>query len=336
MSAINALLTRLNALEAKVTAQAETIELMSLMTPLEALNEGLKGAEPKAKKEFITLMQAMIAEFAEAPAAEAKAPALTIKAPASKGAKEVKEVKEKVKRAATNPTGPAAYNAKLQEVWQEMVEETGQEVEEGEGKLVEAAKKAGISYRDAQRETAIRQIMEQEGKDREEAEELFTGRKADEAARKAAKAAGLPTPKASATPKAKAEAGVKVKASKKAAKAEAEVIAAASAASSGPQTPAFPASPKASSASAQPALTIKVPKAAAKVATPQPEAEAEDEKATFLAGLAELGIEEKTIKGKVYYFDASTNEVFAKVEGVYDLGEAVGVLDAKTGKIVKA
>jgi hypothetical protein len=401
MSAIAALLTRFNALEAKIAAQAEQLELISLMTPLQALNEGLKGADAEAKREFVRLMQEMVNEYADASEASeakaSKAPALSIKAPKGKKEKaEAAEEKPKKKRAATNATGPAAYNAKLRSVWREMVsaaiEEELPELPEVTGeaevdaKAEEAyvaafgalAKKVGISYRDAQKETAILQIMEQEGKERAEAEELFAGRKADEKAAKAAKAAGLPTPKATATPKPKAaksaapSAASSPKAAKKAAKAEeaaaasSTVLAAAAALSAGaysPHTPAFcPPSPvAASSASAMPALTIKVPaekaepaaakaepakaepKAAAAKAKSEPpkpaakvvKAEMSEEEREFKAGLLELGIVEKKIQGKVYYWDAESQEVYGpKKEGVFDLGEPIGLFDEESGEIV--
>jgi hypothetical protein len=331
MSAIQSLIARLNALEEKV-------ELLSLCTPLEALNEGLKGASEDKKREYVTLLKAMIDEHwspeGPQPAITAKAAGLSIKVPA-KAAKE-----EKPKRAATNPEGPAAYNAKLQEVWQQMVEEAGVEVEEG--KLIEAAKTAGISYRAAQRETSIRQIMEQEGKDHEEAEALFDGRKADAAAAKEAKKAGTPKPAPTVAPKptaAKASTPKAPKAAKAAApkaeaakaeapKAEAEVIAAASsasfsAASLAPLKPVATLA-AAASASSSPAFSPHTPPSTS-------------EEAEFAAKLAEANIKETTIKGQVYYVDQDSMEVFGpKKAGVFELGDCVGMYNAKKGSIVKS
>ena len=362
---IAALLTRFNALEAKVAEQAEQLELLSLMTPLQAITEGLKGAEPAGKREFIAILNGLIAEFgeeviAEAAAKPAKVSGLSIKAP--------KEEKvEKKKRAPTNHTGPAAYNAKLREVWRAMVAEAIEEElpelpevtgeAEVDAKAEEAyvaafgalAKKAGISYRDSQRETAILTIMEQEGKERAEAEALFAGRKADEKAAKEAKKSGAKTP-APTTPRkpAKAKSAAPSAASSpkvaKAPKAAApEVVAAAKA-----ETLVAAAASLMSSASASASptpLSIRVP-AEKPVAAKTAPAEKKTKKAAkpevseaereFLASLVELGIEEKTIAGKVYFYDSSTEELYAKVEGVFDLGDKVGVFDPETDSIVSA
>ena len=168
------------------------------------------------------------------------------------------------------------------------------------------------SYKEAQVELAIRKIMEEEDKEREEAEAIYAAKQAEKAAKKEAKAAGLPTPKAK-TPKVKA-----AKTPKKAAES-APSSPKSSAAEAGGAAPAAKAAPK-------PELSIKRPAAKAEAEEAEPEVD-------MAAQFEEMGIQELEIDGKPYYVDTNSREVY-EIAGEYELGEIVGLYDVETEAIV--
>ena len=150
MSAITAIIKRLEALEKEVTALREENSLLKMAVPLSAFTAGLQLAEPAEVKEWYALCQAKHEELCET-GSEVSAEEKPVKSK-----KPAKEKAAKEKRAATNPEGPAAWNAFVRSTWASMIAAAGVEVPEEEKDFKAAAKTAGISYQAALQEAKIR------------------------------------------------------------------------------------------------------------------------------------------------------------------------------------
>lgn len=139
---------RLAALEAQVVELKTENELLKMLTPLEAITEGLKAATPAEVEGFSLALAACEAVAGKMPASKAKAKA-----------KLTKEEKEKKN---TNPTGPAEFNAFIQAIWHEMAAVEGV-VGEHDDAFKKASKEKGVTFQKARAE-ASRRKAEMEGK----------------------------------------------------------------------------------------------------------------------------------------------------------------------------
>jgi len=126
---------RLAALEKMVADLKTENELLKMLTPLEAVTEGLKAASP-----------AEVAGWVEACAAA--------------GVSKKKAPKEEKKN--TNPTGPAEFNAFIQAIWHERAAAAGV-VGNHDDAFKKASKEVGVTFQKA-REEASRRKAEMEGK----------------------------------------------------------------------------------------------------------------------------------------------------------------------------
>ena len=178
------------------------------------------------------------------------------------------------------------------------------------------------TYKEAQTEVAIRKIEKEQGKSREEAEAIYAARNAEKAAKKEAKASGLPTPRAARTPK--AEGAAKTPKAKKA-----KAPAADEAATGGAESPASVASAAALSIRA-PAEAVEVTEVKPKVKKAKKAAEPE---ADLKAQFAENDLDEVEIQGKTYYMNTKSLEVYAYA-GKFKLGGIVGTFDEDTEEII--
>ena len=121
---------RLAALEAQVVELKTENELLKMLTPLEAITEGLKAATPAEVEGWMAACEAV--------AGKMPAP----KANASK-AKTPKDEKKN-----TNPTGPAEFNAFIQAIWHEMAAVEGV-VGEHNDAFKKASKEVGVTFQKA-------------------------------------------------------------------------------------------------------------------------------------------------------------------------------------------
>jgi hypothetical protein len=136
---------RLAALEAQVVELKNENELLKMLTPLEAITEGLKAATPAEVEGWMAACEAVSGEMKKLPKTKVKAP----KAP--------KDDKKN-----TNPTGPAEFNAFIQAVWHEMAAVEGV-VGEHDDAFKKASKEVGVTFQKARAE-ASRRKAEMEGK----------------------------------------------------------------------------------------------------------------------------------------------------------------------------
>jgi hypothetical protein len=132
---------RLAALEAQVVELKTENELLKMLTPLEAITEGLKAATPAEVEGWMAACEAVSGKM---------------KAPKAKLTKEEKEKKN------TNPTGPAEFNVLIQAVWHEMAADAGV-VGEHDDAFKKASKEVGVTFQKARAE-ASRRKAEMEGK----------------------------------------------------------------------------------------------------------------------------------------------------------------------------
>ena len=144
---------RLAALEAQVVELKTENELLKMLTPLEAITEGLKAATPEEVESFSLALAACEEVSGKMPtASKGKAS----KAPKAKLTKEEKEKKN------TNPTGPGEFNAFIQAIWHEMAAVEGV-VGEHDDAFKKASKEVGVTFQKARAE-ASRRKAEMEGK----------------------------------------------------------------------------------------------------------------------------------------------------------------------------
>ena len=230
---------------------------------------------------------------------------------------------------------------KVKTIWREMVAQTGVTVPEDEEEFKAVAKAAGVTYKMAQLELAIRKIMEEEAKDHDEAKALYEERKAapkvkkprgkktssaasessaesaaesdDEVGEYSAASGGaptsVPTPEAKAPTPAPTEAKVEKPKPKK-------VVKKAETSETSETTEVKAEKPK------------KAPKAAA--------AKAAEPEVNLAAQFEKEGIICSEINGVEYYMKVETQEVFQKLKGDYNMGKRVGVFDADEDKIIPA
>lgn len=156
MSIIAKLTERLDAYAAKMESLEAEVKTLRAMTPLEAFTAGLKDATPEQVAEWFSQCQGVAALFAPASA--------------SVSASEAKK-EPKVKKAATNATGPTEWNVFIQATWRSMAADAGVLYEDFEGEtkdkdFKEAAKKVGVTYQGVMKE-ASRRKAEAEGRDPE-------------------------------------------------------------------------------------------------------------------------------------------------------------------------
>jgi hypothetical protein len=128
---------RLAALENTVAELKTENELLKMLTPLEAITEGLKAATPEEVASWMAACEAASGKMKK----KAKAP---------------KEEKN------TNPTGPAEFNILIQAVWHEMAADAGV-VGEHDDAFKKASKEVGVTFQKARAE-ASRRKAEMEGK----------------------------------------------------------------------------------------------------------------------------------------------------------------------------
>ena len=131
---------RLAALEAQVVDLKAENELLKMLTPLEAITEGLKAATPAEVEGWMAACEEVSGKMKKLP--KTKAP---------------KDEKKK-----TNPTGPAEFNALIQTVWHEMAAFAGV-VGEHDDEFKKASKEVGVTFQKARAE-ASRRKAEMEGK----------------------------------------------------------------------------------------------------------------------------------------------------------------------------
>ena len=132
---------RLAALEAQVAELKTENELLKMLTPLEAVTEGLKMASPEEVAAFSKALEAC--------------------APKTSAPKPHKTPKEEKKN--TNPTGPAEFNAFVQAIWHEMAAVEGVVGEHDEA-FKKASKEVGVTFQKARAE-ASRRKAEMEGRE---------------------------------------------------------------------------------------------------------------------------------------------------------------------------
>ena len=133
---------RLAALEAQVVELKNENELLKMLTPLEAITEGLKAATPAEVEGWMAACKEVADSMKKAKSPKAKAP---------------KDDKKN-----TNPTGPAEFNAFIQAVWHEMAAVEGV-VGEHDDAFKKASKEVGVTFQKARAE-ASRRKAEMEGK----------------------------------------------------------------------------------------------------------------------------------------------------------------------------
>jgi hypothetical protein len=140
----SSLISRIAALEAEVKS-------LRAVAPLSVFAESLKAASAEEVKAWMDVCNEVSSKYlqSEVPAAKSK------KAP--KAPKEPKEPKEKKeKRAATNPTGPAEWNAFVRATWHEMAASAGVLYEGDDQVFKKSAAAAGVSYQNALQEAKKR------------------------------------------------------------------------------------------------------------------------------------------------------------------------------------
>ena len=136
---------RLAALEAQVVELKNENELLKMLTPLEAITEGLKAATPAEVEGWMAACEQVAGSMKKPKAPKVKAPS----AP-------------KDEKKNTNPTGPAEFNALIQAVWHEMAAVAGV-VGEHDDAFKKASKEVGVTFQKARAE-ACRRKAEMEGK----------------------------------------------------------------------------------------------------------------------------------------------------------------------------
>jgi hypothetical protein len=136
---------RLAALEAQVVELKTENELLKMLTPLEAITEGLKAATPAEVEGWMAACEAVAGKM-----------------PASKTKAKTKLSKEEKEKKNTNPTGPAEFNAFIQAIWHEMAAVEGV-VGEHDDAFKKASKEVGVTFQKARAE-ASRRKAEMEGK----------------------------------------------------------------------------------------------------------------------------------------------------------------------------
>ena len=114
-------------------------ELLKMLTPLEAITEGLKAATPAEVESWMAACEAVSGKM---------------KTPKAKTPKDEKKN--------TNPTGPAEFNILIQAVWHEMAADAGV-VGEHDDAFKKASKEVGVTFQKARAE-ASRRKAEMEGK----------------------------------------------------------------------------------------------------------------------------------------------------------------------------
>jgi hypothetical protein len=130
---------RLAALESQVAELKTENELLKMLTPLEAITEGLKAATPAEVESWMAACEAVSGKM---------------KTPKAKTPKDEKKN--------TNPTGPAEFNILIQAVWHEMAADAGV-VGEHDDAFKKASKEVGVTFQKARAE-ASRRKAEMEGK----------------------------------------------------------------------------------------------------------------------------------------------------------------------------
>ncbi len=134
---------RLAALEAQVVELKAENELLKMLTPLEAITEGLKAATPAEVEGWMAACEQVSGKMKKLP----KAP-------------KVKAPKDEKKN--TNPAGPAEFNALIRAVWHEMAADAGVVGDHGDA-FIKASKEVGVTFQKARAE-ACRRKAEMEGK----------------------------------------------------------------------------------------------------------------------------------------------------------------------------
>lgn len=144
---------RLAALEAQVVELKTENELLKMLTPLEAITEGLKAATPAEVESWMAACEQVADKMPTASNGKASK--------ASKASK-TKLTKEEKEKKNTNPTGPAEFNILIQAVWHEMAADAGV-VGEHDDAFKKASKEVGVTFQKARAE-ASRRKAEMEGK----------------------------------------------------------------------------------------------------------------------------------------------------------------------------
>jgi len=248
----SSLLARLAALEAEVATLRE-------VQPLESFTASLKAASPEEVKAWMEICSEVAGDYM---------------------AKGVKPKVVKEKKATTNETGPAEWNAFKNAVWREMAADHGivcEDADEFKKAVKAAGKDSGFSYQDAMKE-ASRRKAQMEGKD--------------------------PKVKVAKEPKEKAKAKTDL------AELKAKV-AAATAAKVAPA--AAPPSPKAAAAAPKVAKAAAAPKVAAAAPVPT-------ELELQLAAAAEMGWVVVKHEGETFFHDPNGDLAFSYPDGDVQIG----------------
>jgi hypothetical protein len=138
----SSLLSRIATLEAEVKS-------LRAVAPLSVFMESLKAASAEEVKAWMDVCNEVSSKYLQSEV-------LAVASKKEKKAKEPKEPKEKKeKRAATNPTGPAEWNAFVRATWHEMAASAGVLYESDET-FKKAAATAGVSYQNALQEAKKR------------------------------------------------------------------------------------------------------------------------------------------------------------------------------------
>lgn len=140
----SSLISRIATLEAEVKS-------LRAVAPLSVFTESLKAASAEEIKAWMDVCNEVSSKYLQSEVLAAKSK----KAP--KAPKEPKEPKEKKeKRAATNPTGPAEWNAFVRATWHEMAASAGVLYEGDDQVFKKSAAAAGVSYQNALQEAKKR------------------------------------------------------------------------------------------------------------------------------------------------------------------------------------
>ena len=139
------LISRIVALEAEVKS-------LRAVAPLSIFTESLKAASAEEIKGWMDVCHEVSSKYLQSSEVLA-ATVESKKQPKAKVPKEPKEPKEK--RAATNPTGPAEWNAFVRATWHEMAASAGVLYESDET-FKKSAAAAGVSYQNALQEAKKR------------------------------------------------------------------------------------------------------------------------------------------------------------------------------------
>lgn len=144
---------RFVALEVQIAELKAENEMLKMLTPLEAITEGLKAASAADITAWMEACAAVAEKYGELKAPMPKAKKATSSASS--------EEKEKKPKKITNAAGPAEWNAFKQAVWHEMAAEHGITGEHDDA-FKKAAAAAGITH-DVARAEASRRKAEMEG-----------------------------------------------------------------------------------------------------------------------------------------------------------------------------